>query len=242
MSDVTGGTAGAPAGGQGAPATTTSGGSAPAPATGNASAPPNANGGTPPETTPKAGGDGTVLGADDTGAGTKDGQPGAPEGQKAGADIEVKLPEGAFVDEKLFNGFKSLAKEMNLTSEQAQKLMDLQFETSAAAAKAADDAYGKMKSDWQKQAKEDKEFGGPKFDASVKQARAAIAKFGTPEFKKFLNEFGVGDHPELIRFMVKVGSMLREDKVSSTTSAGKAASSGPSEEDILRARYPSMYT
>ena len=42
-------------------------------------------------------------------------------------------------------------------------------------------------------------------------ARTAVDKFGTPELKELLVSHGVGNHPEMIRFMVKVGKLTGED-------------------------------
>lgn len=227
-----------------APATTPAAPAAPTtsqPAS-TASAPPAATGTVAPA--PAAQGsapDSTVLSGGETGAEPGSKQGGEPEGSSAApAPIEVKLPDGVSVDPVLFGQFKELAQSYKLTSEQAQKLVDLQIQSAEAFSKQADDAWKQTRTSWTEQAKNDKEYGGQNFDASVKAARQAVAKFGGDQFKQFLNEFGMGDHPELIRFMVRVGKALGEDRVSGSTAAGDKSAT-PSGEDVLRARYPSMF-
>ena len=73
------------------------------------------------------------------------------------------------------------------------------------------DTFNQLRQDWVKQAKSDADYGGDKFDESLASAKAALDKFGTPELSKLLDDFGVGDHPEMIRFMVAVGRLTQED-------------------------------
>jgi hypothetical protein len=89
-----------------------------------------------------------------------------------------------------------------------------------------------LRQDWREQSQNDSEFGGDKFEESIAVARTAIAKFGTPELKQLLDEHGVGNHPEVIRFMVKVGKLTAED-VPGTTGAQVTP-----EQDRVKQLYP----
>src|SRR5690606_38901077 len=64
---------------------------------------------------------------------------------------------------------------------------------------------------WADDAKADKEIGGDKWEATVVASRRAVDRLGTPALKEYLNATGGGNHPELIRFMAKVGAMIKED-------------------------------
>lgn len=121
------------------------------------------------------------------------------------------MPEGVKVDAALLTDATPIFKELGLTQEQAQKLVDFQAKQVQASSKSQVDAFNQLKNDWQEQAKNDKELGGDKFEENVGIARSAIAKFGTPELKQLLEDHGVGNHPEIIRFMVKVGKLTAED-------------------------------
>jgi len=72
-------------------------------------------------------------------------------------------------------------------------------------------AVVKVREDMLAAAKADKEIGGDKFEENVGVAKLAIDAYFTPEFKKFLNESGLGNHPEMIRGLAKAGAPLKPD-------------------------------
>lgn len=132
---------------------------------------------------------------------------GAPEAYEA-----FKFPEGTSIDQAALTGFQELAKASNLNQETAQKVLDHYLghreQLQAAQAKQISDTVA----DWAKQSRADKEFGGAQFDVNVKVAQAALGEYGTKEFGEFLTQTGLGNHPEMIRFCVKVGKTLQEMK------------------------------
>ena len=127
------------------------------------------------------------------------------------------MPEGVELDSALLTEAAPLFKELGLNQDQAQKLVDFQAKQAKASSESQVDAFNQLMNDWQGQSKNDKEFGGDKFEENVGIARSAIDKFGTPELKQLLEEHGVGNHPEVIRFMVKVGKLTAEDVPGGTT-------------------------
>lgn len=124
---------------------------------------------------------------------------------------DFTMPEGVEVDSTMLEEAVPVFKELGLNQAQAQKLIDLQAKYVQASSQSQVDAFNQLMNDWQEQAKNDKEFGGDKFEENVGIARSAVEKFGTPELKQLLEEHGVGNHPEVIRFMVKVGKLTAED-------------------------------
>ena len=134
------------------------------------------------------------------------------------------LPEGVKLDEAALGEFSPVAKELNLTQDQAQKLVDLQIAAIKRNGESQIAQFAQQVKDWGEAAKSDKEYGGEKFDASVTSARLAVSKFGTPELTKLLNDTGMGSNPEVVRFMVKVGNAMSEDKMhtSSQSVSGKS--------------------
>ena len=62
-----------------------------------------------------------------------------------------------------------------------------------------------------------REFG-TKYDAKVDLAQSVIRKFGSETLTTFLNEKGLGNHPEVVRLFAKIGEAITED------SAGRAGS------------------
>jgi hypothetical protein len=147
------------------------------------------------------------------------------------ADFE--MPEGVELDVQLMEQAQPLFKELGLNQEQAQKLVDFQAAQVQASQTGQAEAFNQLKQDWQAQSKSDNEIGGDKFDESVSDAREALGKFGTPELTKLLNDFGVGNHPEMIRFMAKVGNLTKEDV------PGNSGSPSTPEKDRVSILYPS---
>lgn len=142
------------------------------------------------------------------GADGKDDKPqGAPE-QYA----EFTMPDGVEFDAELGGDLKNLAKEFNLPQDQAQKLADLGAKQLQRFQAAQADAVAQSREAWQSEARADKEYGGDKFDESLASAKKAVDAFATPELKTLLNQTGLGNHPELIRFMVRAGKAISEDR------------------------------
>lgn len=155
--------------------------------------------------------------------------------QKAPESYEFKVPEGMTLDQGLIDKVTPLFKELDLSQEQAQKLVDAyapyakeKFELHQ---KEAIDSFKQTLSTWKDDTK--KELGD-NFDKSIKAAAKAIEKFGSPELRTILNETGVGNHKELVKFFAKVGELISEDHFTETDSP---ASSGKNAEDVL---YPTM--
>lgn len=124
---------------------------------------------------------------------------------------EFALPEGVVLNETAMTEAVTYFKENGLSQEQAQGAVDLHTKLLQEHTQQQTDAFNQQVADWQDQAKNDKEFGGDKFDENIKVAQSAVNKFGTPELKQLLEDYGVGNHPEIIRFMVKVGNLTKED-------------------------------
>lgn len=139
----------------------------------------------------------------------------------------LAMPEGVKVDQATLDALSPEFKEMGLTNKQAQKLADKFIEAQTKQATDKTKAWGETVSGWVDEAKADKEIGGDKdkWDRTVKTATRAVNTLGTPALKEYLEATGGGNHPELIRFMAKVGAMIKEDSpaVGGAEGAGKPA-------------------
>ncbi|MNE80633.1 hypothetical protein D3C80_1772220 [compost metagenome] len=114
-----------------------------------------------------------------------------------------------------------MLKELNLTQEQADKLVAFDAQRQLAAAEAgqqqAVEFRNKQVGEWETALRNDAAFGGANFDANVDTAQKALADFGTPELTTMLKESGLGSHPEVVRFFHKVGQQLAEGKLHRTS-------------------------
>lgn len=125
---------------------------------------------------------------------------------------DFNLPEGMAIDEKLAEAMSPVLKDIGLTRGQAQALAGaLAAHRQAEAAHGAHE-WADIQTGWVNSARKDAEIGGARWDASVATAQGALARFGTPGLRTFLTESGGGNHPEVIRFMARVGSAIAEDR------------------------------
>ena len=139
----------------------------------------------------------------------------ADKAEKVIPDVyaDFKVPEGMEVDKSLLNEALPVFKEMKLSQEEAQKLVDLQAQYSKADAERVAKAWKTTIDNWVNDAKNDKEFGGTKFNESIVVSKKGINHFGNDKFKEMLEFTGVGNHPEMIRFLYKVGALVKEDDI-----------------------------
>ena len=165
-----------------------------------------------PTQQPSAAAAGDGKSQDGAAAGNNGGKSEAPGGKPVVPEkYEFKAPEGVTLDSKAVEGFTPIAKELGLTQEQAQKLVDFYGGQLGGLAQAQAAAKQAEVDKWASDAKADPEIGGANFDANVSTAMKAIARFGSPALKEMLVESGLGNHPELVRFCMKVGASISED-------------------------------
>jgi hypothetical protein len=119
-------------------------------------------------------------------------------------------PEGAALDAGVITAFEEAARELDLPQDKAQQLIDKM--APAMAARQAEQME-QLRTDWAAQSTSDKEFGGDKLQENLGYARKALDTFATPELKTILDQTGMGNHPELVRFMVRAGKAISEDKI-----------------------------
>ena len=146
-------------------------------------------------------------------AATEDNQATEDAAAKAPEDYVFEMPEGVTIDDATLGDLKTLAKDLGLSQEQAQKIADLGAQQSQRWADMQTEYATKAREEWAAAAKADSEYGGAAFQASISSASKAIKQFGTPEFVNLLNETGLGNHPEVIRAFYKVGKMIEDDGI-----------------------------
>lgn len=153
---------------------------------------------------------------------------------------DFKVPENASLDVEVAAQFKEVAKELNLSQTNAQKLIDKLAPTIYQKNVAAlEKAQQQLRNDWAEKSKVDTEFltgedsdSQKNFDKNLSIAKKAWETYGTPELVNLLNDTGLGNHPEVIRWAFRVGKTLQQD---SKHVVGSTAGSGAKE---ARSLYP----
>lgn len=131
-------------------------------------------------------------------------KPGAPE------KYDFQAPEGQSYDGQVLDAYAEVARELNMSQEDAQKLLDKVAPVMQA---RQQEQLVEIREQWADAARTDKEFGGDNLNANLATAKKALDAFASPEFKTLLNEAGLGNHPEVIRFMYRAGKTISEDRI-----------------------------
>jgi hypothetical protein len=152
---------------------------------------------------------------------------------EAGAELEVKLPDGITVDQGLLDAFKPVAKEVGLNSEAASKIAGMYAQYQASADKSLTESIAKQNDEWEKQLRADKNVGD--FTAFAKNIEKAIVWAGDSQLTAEIHKYGLDNNPVLSKFIAKVGSSLAEDKGSVKSPPGGQGEI--SEKELLKRLY-----
>lgn len=161
-------------------------------------------------------------------ANADDAAQGAPESYE-----DFTLPDGIVLSEKVMGEFLPIAKELNLNQEQAQSLINMGSQLAQEFQQKALDAWQEQITGWAEQTRNDKELGGQNLPQSLGVARRALEEFGTPEFNQLLRESGIGNHPEMVRFALRIGKAIGNDALVTGASTASVA-------DPASVMYPTM--
>jgi hypothetical protein len=164
---------------------------------------------------------------------------GEPEGGQApdeSAYAGLTVGEGLLADEAALADFKKLAAANRIAPEAAQQILDMHGRMQAAAMQQ----WQATVQDWRRQAEADPYLSGGDIPnggfRSSKEAVAAAGRFlnqyGDSELRQALDQYGLGNHPALVRALAKAGRDLAPD----TLHAGRPAPRA----NPLRAMYPTM--
>ena len=179
----------------------------------------------------------TLLGDKNPPGGQEQQKSDEPKTLDAATEYEkFTLPEGFEYDEGKVGEFTTLAREMNLTQDQAQRLIDLHVKHWL----GFEDQVRLQGEEWRKQAMNDPDFGGQRFTQSLADAMRFMDVFGGDKLRDALNETGAGNHPEIFKAFARAGRILAEDQlVKGRWSDGKR---GETFADLANSMYPDMKT
>lgn len=151
-------------------------------------------------------------------------KPAAPEPRAPAEYANFTAPDGKDLPPEAADQVKSIAKELDLTQEQAQKLAEFKLTRD----QAMRDQLNTESTKWLNELPSDKEFGGEKLGENLAIAKKAIDAFGTPELKTLLETSRLGNHPEMIRAFYRAGLAISQDnKFVAGGSGGKPEGGNP---------------
>lgn len=134
----------------------------------------------------------------------------APAGAPEAYDFSGTIPEGTQVDEALTKDFTEMARTMNLTNEQANKMAAFGFQYGQKVAEAAKAQFEAEVTRWGEEAKQEL---GANLEKTMQVAGAGIEAIEKviPNIRKALNETGAGNRIEVIKAFELVGQMVQAD-------------------------------
>lgn len=184
------------------------------------------------------GGDGAAKAEDDA-DGSIAGKAGAEKAAAAAAELigapeayDVKAPEGMTFDKDVFEAIAPDLKDMDLSNVAAQKLTDLYAgkvvplleKRGAERAEAAQlERAGVIRKEWADTARADPEIGGANFEQTVDACAQVWNRFGIKQgegIRQLLDESGLGNHPDMLRFLSRVSKGTGEGQFVPSDGAG----------------------
>ena len=121
------------------------------------------------------------------------------------------LPEGIEIDNSLLDKAKEIATKNNLSKDALQDMVNLYANKITEAQTQMSEQWQKIEQQWKQDTKNDQEIGGDKFDVKIEQAKRALKVFGTPDLNQALEQTRMGNHPELIRLLSRIGEKITEE-------------------------------
>jgi hypothetical protein len=147
--------------------------------------------------------------------------------EQAAADLppekyaDFKVPDGVVLDPAMVEAFGPVAKELGLNQDKAQKIIDLAAQMQQRTIEGIFAQHEERKASWLTEAKKDPEIGADvslwdEKDPESAKKSVALRAFntlaaGAPGIKAMVDELGIGNHPEFIRVMYRLGLNMRED-------------------------------
>jgi hypothetical protein len=136
-----------------------------------------------------------------------------PAEPKKEEKFELKLPEGSLLEPKTVEEIAAFARERGFSQEQAQAVLEREGKAVSKFVEAQKATLTEQTALWLEDAKKDKELGGEAFEKNSELAKRVVHRFGSESLRKALDETGLGNHPELVRFCVRLGKAMKEDQL-----------------------------
>jgi hypothetical protein len=131
---------------------------------------------------------------------------------------ELNLPKDQKLDESLVKGFKEAAHKAGVLPNQAEKILNQYIQDTQA-------VLSKMEADKKVEATQKiealKTEWGKDFEKNVRTAQVALKEFGDESFTQYLDQTGLGNDPQVIKFMAKLGNLLSEDQIKGANTGQK---------------------
>lgn len=170
------------------------------------------------------------------------------EGKAPEAYADFTVPEGMTLNKDALEAAVPVFKELGLTQDQAQKLVDIQTKREATLAKASQGDYAAMRESWRKEVLADTSLSaGGKVKPEVLQTIGrAIDGINDPklaaDFRQVMDTTGVGDNPAFIRTLFRMAQQMTEGRPTQGNGPSVHGQTAPNAKpaSIANAMYPNL--
>lgn len=161
------------------------------------------------------------------------------------AYTDFTIPEGSELDKATVSEVTPIFKELGLSQEGAQKLVDFYSNKIAANAKANQSAIESMREQWRSELKSDPDIGS-KLDvvaAEIGKLKVRLPEATRAAFDNFVNETGIGDNPILAKVLYEFSKLVNEGSHvsgSGPSPNGQTRSGETKRPSLAAAMYPNL--
>lgn len=122
---------------------------------------------------------------------------------------EFTAPQGIVNDPAVVAEFSAVAKELQLSQADAQRVYDIGVKMQQTNFTNTHAEIVKTQASWLAASEADPEYGGSSIKANMSVAQRALSL--SPGIRQLLDETKLGNHPEVIRWMYRVGKLMLPD-------------------------------
>lgn len=101
--------------------------------------------------------------------------------------------------------YRAAVADLGIDNDHAQQLLE---RVAPKLAERQAETLRTLRGQWVEQARTDAELSAHGFDNNIRTARGVLRDFGSDELGELLTQSGLGDHPALIRFALRIGRRL----------------------------------
>jgi hypothetical protein len=153
-------------------------------------------------------------------------------------EYDLSLFEGSSLTEEDLNEIASEASRLNLSKEDAEKLLHLKDSAYKKAIAQKEQEYQAKIQEARKQIENDPDFVGDKKEQSFASISRAVQQFGDPDLVALLNTPDVGNNIVIAKFLKRIGDAIAPDSL-----PGKGVAAAPAEKNsqTLQNWYPEFF-
>lgn len=166
-----------------------------------------------------------------------------PKGDDSGkaVDIEYKFPENFTEDFVTKAETLELLKKHSVTQEALDDLIPTFTKVAEKVQEQSVAAWKAQVKTWAEVSASDTEFGGEKYDENIKTVIGPVLdRWGSKGLMEILDQTGMAEHPEVMRFFYKIGKDVAKDGKMIFGDRDSKGGATRSLADMARQLYPSM--